>query len=305
MKRLIVLLAAITSLKVAAQKQVVITIDDLISNGPFKNLAHIEHVNQQVLDTALKYNVPVIGFVNEAQVFRDYEETARKQILKDWLDAGMDLGNHTYSHPSLYNTPLEDFKEEVIKGGIFTTQLLEENGSEMRYFRHPYLNTGPDSTTRAEFELFLDQEGYIIAPVTVESSDYVFNKIYANAYLNGDSTQMKAIGKAYVAHTLKMFKWFEGVTDSTIGRQIPHTFLCHVNPLNADYLGAIYKALVDDGYTFINLEEALQDPAYSKTDYHIGKWGVSWLYRWDKGNVKKWLMSEPALDQEILDKYNE
>lgn len=305
MKQYIVLLAVIFALQATAQKQVVITIDDLISNGPFKDLAHIQQVNRQVLDTALTYGIPAIGFVNEEKLFRGNEEADRKQILEDWLKAGMDLGNHTYSHPSLYNTPLEDFKAEVLKGGVYTSQLLEANGSQMRYFRHPFLNTGPDSTTRADFEYFLAQEGYIIAPVTVESSDYVFNKVYANAVLNSDTTEMKAIGEAYVAHTLKMFAWFEEVADSTLGREIPHTFLCHVNPLNADYLGAIYEGLQDQGYEFIKLEEALKDSAYDHVDYHIGKWGVSWLYRWDKGNVKKWLMAEPALDQEILDKYNE
>ncbi|WP_421871096.1 polysaccharide deacetylase family protein [Marinoscillum sp.] len=305
MKQLIVLLAVAISLKVTAQKQVVITIDDLISNGPFRDLAHIQQVNRQVLDTALKYDVPVIGFVNEGKLFREGEEQDRKQILKDWLEAGMDLGNHTYSHPSLYNTPLDDYKEEVLKGGIYTSSVLEDAGSKMRYFRHPYLNTGPDSTTRASFEAFLAAEGYTIAPVTVESSDYVFNKLYANAVLEGDTAEMKVVGETYVSHTLRMFDWMEAVADTVVGRAIPHTYLCHVNPLNANYLGAIYQGLIDKGYEFITLEKALEDEAYSKTDYHIGQWGVSWLYRWDKGNVQKWLMTEPAIDPEILRKYQE
>ncbi|MBR08735.1 MAG: polysaccharide deacetylase [Rickettsiales bacterium] len=305
MKKQLSIILTIAALSLQAQKQVVITIDDLISNGPFKDLQHIQLVNQQVIDTAVTYGVPAIGFVNEGKLYRNNEEEARKQILRNWLNAGLDLGNHTYSHPSLYNTPLEEFKQEVIKGQEFTTELLQEYGKEMRYFRHPYLNTGPDSATKASFEVFLTQNGYEVAPVTVESGDYIFNKLYANAVLEGDSSEMMAIGKAYVEHTLKMFDWYEQVSEQTIGRPIPHIYLCHVNPLNADNLGAIYQGLKDKGYEFIDLEEALKDPAYQRTDYHIGKWGVSWLYRWDEGKVKEWLMAEPEVDPEILRKYNQ
>ena len=305
MKLLTALLLSLLSLSLFSQKQVVITIDDLVSNGPFIDLAHIQKVNQQVIDTAVNYQVSAIGFVNEEKLYRNDEEVARKQILRNWLEGGLDLGNHTYSHPSFYNTPLEEFKSEVIKGEVYTTSLLEEFDSKRRYFRHPFLNTGPDSLTKAKFEQFLSEKGYIVAPVTVESGDYIFNKMYAKAVINGDSTEMKAMGEAYVSHTLKMFDWYEDVADQTLGRAIPHIYLCHVNPLNADYLGAIYQGLKDKGYEFITLEEALKDPAYSSTDYHIGKWGVSWLYRWDEGKVKEWLMAEPEITPEILKKYNQ
>ena len=305
MKILSAIFLFLLSLPAISQKQVVITIDDLISNGPFIDLAHIQQVNQQVIDTAVNYQVPAIGFVNEQKLHRKNEEVARKQILRNWLEGGLDLGNHTYSHPSFYNTPLEDFKNEVIKGEVFTSSLLEEYGSKMRYFRHPFLNTGPDSLTKVKFEQFLSEKGYIIAPVTVESGDYIFNKMYAKAVIEGDSSEMKAMGKAYVSHTLKMFEWYEGVANQTLGRAIPHIYLCHVNPLNADYLGEIYQGLKDKGYEFITLEDALKDPVYDNTDYHIGKWGVSWLYRWDEGKVKEWLMAEPEIAPEILKKYNQ
>ncbi|MEQ9306953.1 MAG: polysaccharide deacetylase family protein [Marinoscillum sp.] len=287
------------------QKQVAITIDDLISNGPHKVLEHIEAFNDKIIQTAQSCGITAVGFVNEEKLNRDGERDRRVQILKNWLDAGMDLGNHTYSHPSLYKTPLWKFKEEVIKGEIITKGLLEERGLKMRYFRHSYLNTGPDSLTKASFEQFLKDHKYTVAPVTVESSDYVFNKIYTNAYLNGDTSEMRLIGRQYVEHTLNMFEWMESATDQVVGREIPHIFLCHVNPLNADYLGEIYQRLEEAGYTFISLETALQDPVYQKTDYHIGAWGLSWVYRWDKGKAKEWLQTEPELSPEILDKYRQ
>ncbi|MEQ8469798.1 MAG: polysaccharide deacetylase family protein [Marinoscillum sp.] len=287
------------------QKQVAITIDDLISNGPHKDLEHIEAVNEKIIQTAKSFDITAVGFVNEEKLNRDGQRDRRVQILKNWLDAGMDLGNHTYSHPSLYKTPLGEFKEEVIKGEVVTKRLLEEKGSSMRYFRHPFLNTGPDSLTKASFEQFLKDNHYTVAPVTVESSDYVFNKIYANAYLKGDTAEMRLVGQEYVEHTLKMFEWMESATDQVVGRPIPHIYLCHVNPLNADYLGDIYQGLKAAGYEFITLEKALEDPAYQKTDYHIGAWGLSWVYRWDKGKAKEWLQTEPGLSTEILEKYRQ
>ncbi len=58
--------------------------------------------------------MPVVGFVNEGKLFLEGETPAdaeaRIAVLKTWVDAGFELGNHTYSHRSLNRTPLEEFE---------------------------------------------------------------------------------------------------------------------------------------------------------------------------------------------------
>lgn len=305
MRYFFVLTVFFSAFRLLAQKQVSITLDDLPLGGGsrFITLADIIHINEEIIRISNAYKVPVIGFVNEQKLSVAGEEKKRTDILRSWLDGGLTLGNHTYSHPSLFKTALDKFEEEVLKGEMITKKLMKDKGLELTYFRHPFLNTGPDSTTKASFELFLTDHGYTVAPVTVESSDYIFNKVYVDAISAEDSAFMREVGEMYVNHTLRMFDFAEEATMKIVGRPIPHIFLCHANPLNADYIDQIYSGLEKKGYTFITLSKALEDKVYESEDAYIGARGFVWLYRWDGANAPNWLKAEPQVDEKILSLY--
>jgi len=44
------------------------------------------------------------------------EVDARIALLQQWVDAGMILGNHTYSHPDFNTLTIQQFQDEIIKG---------------------------------------------------------------------------------------------------------------------------------------------------------------------------------------------
>jgi len=54
-----------------------------------------------------------------------------------------------------------------VQGESVTRLLLDEHKMKLRYFRHPYLDTGRDLETRRHAEAFLIGRGYRIAPVTL------------------------------------------------------------------------------------------------------------------------------------------
>ena len=99
-----------------------------------------------------------------------------------WLDAGFELGNHSYSHPDFHTTPLESFEADVLKGEAVLRPLLKSRGMEPRFFRHPFLHTGRDLETRARFEQFLADHGYRVAPVTIDNDEYIFAAAYTIAH---------------------------------------------------------------------------------------------------------------------------
>src|SRR5215470_4471235 len=110
----------------------------------------------------------------------------RTDLLRMWLDAGAELGNHTYSHPSLQRTELAAYEEDVIRGEKTISLLMKERGLRLRYFRYPFLQTGPDLATRNAFESFLRSRGYTNAPVTIDNSDWEFNTVYVDALNHRD-----------------------------------------------------------------------------------------------------------------------
>jgi len=88
----------------AQQKMLSITIDDLpfVRIGMFSDKELIQKTDK--LLTALeKQNAPATGFVNLSKVYKSGElDSVRFNLLRQWLDKGFDLANHTFSHPD-YN----------------------------------------------------------------------------------------------------------------------------------------------------------------------------------------------------------
>lgn len=67
----------------------------------------------------------------------------------------------------------------------------------------------------------------------------------------------------------------------------------------------IVKGLKAKGYTFVSLDEALQDNIYQQKDIYYKKWGVSWLYRWMKSQKEATaIMKKEPSNQEIESLYD-
>src|SRR5689334_4981447 len=81
-------------------KQVAITIDDLPlggGDGGPGDFQSVRRMTARLLVPFMAQSIPVIGFVNEGRC-RDMTPRELRAVLDLWLDAGADLGNHTYSH---------------------------------------------------------------------------------------------------------------------------------------------------------------------------------------------------------------
>ncbi len=293
-----------SSIDKTSVRQVAITIDDLpfVSASPLDEVT-LRHLTAKLLKAATSNGVPVTGFVNENKLEREGKlDPSRVDLLRMWLDAGLDLGNHTFSHIDFNKTPLEEFEQDVIRGETVTKHLLADKGKQLRYFRHPFLHTGKDLETKKAFEDFLAERGYTIAPVTVDTSDWIFARAYDKAALNGDAKTMKSIGDAYIPYMDQKFAYYESQSNKLLGSEIRQILLIHANTLNADHLGDLIEILKRRGYRFISLEEALKDDAYKTPDTFISSAGISWLHRWAyvKGHRGEYFKGEPTVPEFVM-----
>lgn len=159
----------------AQTRQITVTIDDLPSVSAIGNeINEAERITRELVAALVRHKVPAIGFVNERKLLTNGAlDPRRVALLQQWLDAGLELGNHTYSHPDLHTTPIADFEQDLLEGEKVTQQLLRKAGKPLKYFRHPFLHTGRDAATRDRLDAFLKQHGYKVAPITVDNYDYV------------------------------------------------------------------------------------------------------------------------------------
>ncbi len=297
-----ILFCFVLSIGAAAQRSVAVTIDDLPVVSTRTDLKTRREITKKLLGHIKKAKIPAIGFVNENKLYKNGERDADQiALLQMWLDAGLELGNHTYSHRSLNAIPLKEYEEDLIKGETITKELLKKHGRDIRFFRHPYLQTGRTMEIKNEFAEFLAAHGYRIAPISIDNADYIFSRAYDIAFDKGDKKLMKKVGDAYVPYMEAKLEYWERQSMKLFGREVSQTLLIHANSINSDHLDDLAKMFKKRGYKFVDLETALKDEAYAKPDNFLGAAGISWLHRWalEKGGESV-LKDEPKVPEFVL-----
>jgi peptidoglycan/xylan/chitin deacetylase (PgdA/CDA1 family) len=311
LSRLLALLALILSTMFCfAQnsRSVALTFDDLPLAVPGNDqapgkLAEARRVNTQILKVLAAHHATAIGFVNEIKLNVDGERDARATILRQWLDAGMELGNHTYSHLELSEAATSKYQDDFVRGTTITCAEIQAIGKVEKYFRYPYLDTGKDKAQKEEIVAFYTSRGFVNAPVTVQNQDWMFNVPYVESLGKRDSSSQKRIVQAYLQQTKDVLSYSEVLARQSFGRDIPQVMLLHADALNADQLDAVLTTFEQRNYRFISLHDALSDPAYATPDEYVGPLGISWLDRWQIVLGKPFHPNEPLPPKWAQDDY--
>ena len=263
------------------KRSIAITIDDLPVVSTRKNIENRREITKKILGHVAKAKMPAIGFVNEGKLYTAGKlDEAQVDLLRQWANAGLELGNHSYSHRSLNVIDLAVYEKDILDGEPVTKELMKGKGKTLRYFRHPYLQTGLSLEVKKNFDKFLAAHSYTIAPVTIDNGDWIFASAYDKAFDRGDKKLMKQVGAAYVPYLESKLDYWERQSVKLFGREIKQILLIHANFINSDYLDDIAKALRKREYAIVTLENALEDEAYKLPDTFVGRGGISWLHRW-------------------------
>ncbi len=267
----------------APTRSVAITFDDLPATGIAGgscNRATLVDLTERLLGHITAYDIPALGLVTESRVCDALRDDLLPELLTMWLDAGLELGNHTFSHFDLNNTAIDVYQEDILRGEIYTRAVLEARGMPLRYFRYPLLHAGPTAEKKDAIASFLKEHGYTNAPVTLDNQEWIFSSVYMRAKERGDTAMMQRVGEAYIPFMEEVFRFFESWSTEVLGYEPPQILLLHANEINADYFDALAQMIQQRGYAFVSMEDALQDPAYQQKDEYVGPRGLSWLHRW-------------------------
>jgi peptidoglycan/xylan/chitin deacetylase (PgdA/CDA1 family) len=293
------LLLCLTVSLQAQTREVAITIDDLPLNGAQFEAKRLQTMTAAFLSAIKKHQMPAVGFVNEALLYRNGEADARIAILKAWLEGGVELGNHMFSHMGFANASLADYEDDFVRGDAVTRLLMKPN--KPRFFRHPFLQMGKTAEVEKAFEDFIAARGYKPVPVTVDVMDWMINTAYAKARAQGDEVLLRRVGEEYVKFAAQRFDYSDQVAQELFGRSIKHIVLMHANELTAENLDALATVLKSKGYKFISVEEALQDPVYQMPEKYFS--ASDRLGHWAFNQGKKLNPPQPSefLQQAYLD----
>jgi peptidoglycan/xylan/chitin deacetylase (PgdA/CDA1 family) len=258
---------------------VALTFDDLPGIVLKPEQDYVDATNKALIAGLKRHHFPAIGFVNEGKL----DDIIRKRqiaVLRRWLNAGFDLGNHTFSHSTPNEIGAHGYIADIARGEKVIRPMMQGAHRQLQWFRHPYLETGSPAAVKAEINQWLAAHGYRIAPVTIDADDWEFAEPYDNAVMKGDKVEAKRIRDIYLAYTERTIGWYRRASHALFGRDIAYVMLLHDTRLNSDSLDGLADILARQNMHTISLEKAMQDPAYSTPDDYAGKDGVEWLERW-------------------------
>ena len=271
------------------ERRIALTLDDLPwvmnRNEP---PADLETHYGRLIASLKQTGAPAIGFVNDGKLYE--HETLRQErvdMLDKWLDAGFELGNHTAWHSDLHESGLRAYEQDILTGERHLRPLLEKRGLKPRWFRHPFLRTGRSPEDKTVITDFLAKHGYRTAPVTINSSEWIYALAYRNAMRNGnDPVKLARLRNEYLVYMLAKLDYYERRSNELLGYRVPQILMVHANELNADSLADLVIAIRGRGYRFVTLDEAVTDSAYLRPDGYIGELGTSWIHRWAKAEAR-------------------
>ena len=236
----------------ALTKEIAITIDDLPlvasqMNTPGNQQRSIERFSK-IVQALTDNQVPATGFVIAGAI-----EKGQWAFLEQFRNAGLMLGNHTYSHRNLNSIGAEKYIADIARADKILAPIL----TEPKYFRYPYLAEG-NKKSKPLVQDYLKENHYIIAPVTIDSKDFAVNeRVYKVPYRERERYINKIKGQ-YLAYIWKQTLRAEKQAN---GKPVKQILLIHANLLNSYVLNDIIKMYKNNGYTFITLTEALKNPA--------------------------------------------
>lgn len=249
---LVVLVNLFSGLCFASERDIAITIDDLpfvgANNNNGNNLKRVQERFAKIMQSLVENNVPATGFVIANSIV-----SGEWQLLENFRNAGFGIGNHTYSHANLNQMSAEKYIHEISKAD----KILESIMTEPKYFRYPYLAEGKGAT-KQEVQHYLTQNQYVVAPVTIDSKDYMFNERLLHIPFRQRDQHLSQIKQQYLDYIWKQTLLAER---NSSGAQI---LLLHANLLNSHFLGDIIQMYKEHGYRFVSLTDALSGDHVAK-----------------------------------------
>jgi peptidoglycan/xylan/chitin deacetylase (PgdA/CDA1 family) len=258
---------------------------------------------------ASSLNASILEALSNAQVKsilyaagKRVDTPAGLNLVRDWGKAGHAVSNHTYSHLNFCSkqTTLEQFITDTERN----ESLLKGMPGWTKRLRFPYLKEGENVSKRDGFRSWLTNHGYQSGAVSIDASDWYYNKRYLEWRKNHPNNDPSPFRTAYLNHLWNRAVYYDTLSEQTLHRSVKHVLLLHTKAINAAFLPDIIAMFRSKGWTIIPPEEAYKDPIYAMTPMGLPA-GESILWALAKQNGAKDLRypaESDVYEKPLLDK---
>ncbi|HUY80254.1 MAG TPA: polysaccharide deacetylase family protein [Acidobacteriaceae bacterium] len=200
----------------------------------------------------------VYGFVTAVDLDDDPDTHG---ALKVWMDAGMKIGNHTWSHPALSDVTAADYIHELAEDEPALKQYAGK--TDWHWFRYPYLEEGDTVAKHEAVRGWLRAHGYKVAEVTLNFNDDDWSDPYLRCLAKHDEAGIAWLKQSYMASAKEFIRRGRERQKAAFGHEIPNVLLLHATAFTTLMAPAVIQMLRQEGFRFASLEKVERDRAYS------------------------------------------
>ncbi len=198
------------------------------------------------------------GFVNAIKLENDPDA---QQALHIWLDAGMNIGSHTWSHISLTANTAEAFEQEIAKNEPALATYGQTR--DWRWFRYPFLWEGDTLEKRRAVRNYLADHRYRIAQVSIDFEDYAWNDAYGRCTAKQDPAAIDWLKQSYLEAAREYIALGREEQIIAFGHEIPNVLLLHATAFTTLMLPQLLDQLRSEGFNFDGIADVEKDPVYA------------------------------------------
>jgi len=238
---------------------VALTFDDLPAGGDLHvGETRAEIAKRLVNELKAAHLKGVYGFVNGTGVAEDPDLQAALHI---WLNAGMEIGNHTWSHPALDQSTAESYIHNI---AINESTLQEyEPLSNWHWFRYPYLEEGNTLSKRDAVRNWLFDHSYRIAQVTLNFQDDDWDDPYGRCLAKHDEAGIAWLKQSYMENAVEFIRVGREEEKIAFGHEVPNVLLLHETDFTTLMLPSLIKLLRSEGFRFAPLAKIERNRVYA------------------------------------------
>lgn len=261
----------------ATPRPIAVTVDDLpIALGSLhRDPSERKRITLGLLATLARHDIQAVGLVTWRNVLDEHDIT----LLEMWLDAGHELGNHSYSHLDYTRTDPDEFIADVERGREEVARLLAARGKQLRFFRFPMLHEGETPEKLEAVRSYLASGGQRNLPVTIDNADASFARPWVEARAAGDEAAQVAIGEEFQASLRLAVRHHERTSDRLFDGEVPQILLLHANEIGTVEWDPLFTWLTASGHRFAAIDNVLAHPAFDIDSAFVGPKGYG---LWDR-----------------------
>lgn len=267
-------------------RPLLVTVDDLpISvTSLHPNDAERERITRRMLDVLASHRVRAVGFVT----WRNVRNEADRRLLEMWLEAGHELGNHSFNHLNYRTTSAEDYVADVERARVELAELLGENESSLRFFRFPMLREGETAEKLDAMRQYLRESGQVNLCPSLDTQDWSFERPWVEAVRAKSVADQKRLADEYHAALRLSVISQEKLGDRLFDRTTPQVLLLHAGEVGADQWDELFDWLEETGHVFASADEVLSDSVLSTEHRYLGEYGPGFWYRlWAERSLQR------------------